>query len=137
MKSKSITSFDRETLRQLQAQMLAALQNVCEPLGVQVKTAGGSFSEFEFTAKFKVAVTSTAAKESKASEHEATWNAYAPLYGLKPEWFGREFVSGQAKYKIVGFMPRRSKFPVLAQRVGDGKAMLFPVDAVQRKFAAS
>lgn len=129
-----ITSFDRPHLRILDAKLLAALEGVCKPLGLDVKAVGGRFSEFEFTAKFSITVNSKEATQDKAKTEQQQWELYAPVYGLKPEWFGKEFTSAGKRFNIAGFLPKRSKFPVLAVRF-DGKRMLFPVDVVKAKFA--
>jgi hypothetical protein len=52
---------------------------------------------------------------------KALWNHYAQHLGLQADWFGREFVSGRMRFRVIGLTIGRRSNPVDLERVPDGK----------------
>jgi len=92
--------------------------------GYQYDTAGRYFKP-----KLLVAVKGeTGEFESPAA---IAFNANAAFYGLKPEDLGRVFSQHGTAYKITGLAPNASRYPILAERVHDGKGFKFTADGVK------
>jgi hypothetical protein len=86
-----------------------------------------SYSDYEFHTPLEVEVIDKA-EDLKKDKFES----YCPVCGLKPEDFGRIFIVGGKQYKIVDVKPNNRKYPVIAQRLSDGKSFKFPVDVVKK-----
>jgi hypothetical protein len=56
----------------------------------------------------------------------AIWNFYAQHFNVQPDWFGREFVSGRMRFRVVGLTIGRRSNPVDLERVPDGKVFRCP-----------
>jgi hypothetical protein len=120
----TITNFDKRTTKTLQEASVEALQEVARRYGVEVCQHGGSIDTGEVTLKFKFKVTDPAAKEAA---ERGKFEMYAPSFGLKAAHYGARFFSGRDReaYTLVGFEPKRSRYPLRGRRVRDGKEMLF------------
>ncbi len=115
---------DRNTARQLSAEVEAALQAVADRHGLVVKMGGGKFDSNTYVPKveFKTA-------DADSSEFEM----FASSYGLDPEDFGKVFVYGPGdRYKITGVAPRNHRFPILVEKVDSGKGYKFPSETVRK-----
>lgn len=120
-----ITGFTRENLRALNAELYDALKPVAAKHGIVVKPGNITFDTLSFKTKFEFAVTETASGVSGA---EATFRRDIEFSAMKPEHFGREFLSRDQRFKIVGFK-RGVRLPVIAARA-DGKRFRFAVSDV-------
>lgn len=60
----------------------------------------------------------------------------ARLCGAEPEWAGKLFMMKQTQFQVIGLLPSRPKFPILARNVRTGKNFVFPADFVRRLVAA-
>ena len=65
----------------------------------------------------------------------ALWNHYAQHLGLQADWFGREFVSGRMRFRVVGLTIGRRSNPVDLERVPDGKVFRCPPSLVRSGLA--
>jgi hypothetical protein len=104
-------------LRALLASRLTDLE------GVAVEVLRGTYDSTSVT--FKVRLTPGGA-EALADKAKADFEAYAGAYGLKGEYFGKEFTSGNGqRYKVVELKPGSSRYPVIGERP-DGKRFKLP-----------
>jgi hypothetical protein len=71
------------------------------------------------------------APEDDARHAKALFDVCAPRFGLKPEDFGRTFSFRGSDYRVTGIAPRGASYPVLAERVRDGRGFKFPASAVR------
>ena len=109
----------------------------------------------EITAKVEAAVEEAAAKigrsfglevevvarrrEDGASFHigfrseaasKAAFARYAGMFGLATEDYGKQIVYRRNVYKLVGLVPGRSRYPIQADRVPDGRKFKLPEEAL-------
>lgn len=113
----------------LRAEIDAALAQVAAKHDVQIKLGTGRFSAANASFKMEVA---TKTEEGMTLSSEVTaFKAQARIFGLDPEDFGKTFHSGGKTYTISGLVPRRPKFPVLANCLEDGKRYKFPAENVR------
>lgn len=74
----------------------------------------------------------------KRTKESATFEEYARhgIDGMRPEWLFAEFDDpqqgprGHGRVRVIGYMPRSVKWPVLVRRLSDGKQFKFPVERV-------
>lgn len=116
---------DKTEARRLSNIIEAALKTALAPQGYNVEIKGGKFSDDSFDPKVVIV---------KQGVNLGTQNfmRFAHLYGLKPQDHGREFVSNGVRYRLTGLAPNRPRFPILGERVPDGKKFKFPREVVQK-----
>jgi hypothetical protein len=107
---------DRNEAKKISNLMRSALSEAMKKAGYDVAIEGGVFSSTDF--KPKVTVTKAGTDLDKAN-----FEKYARLFNVKPTDYQREVTISETKFKIVGFAPKSSRFPVLAERVSDGRKM--------------
>lgn len=120
---------DREACRYLRDAIDENLAEIAAELGVSVKAGSASFTGKNVTFKVEFAILD-ASGQAQTKESDA-FKLYATSYGLKADDLGREFVDRNVRYKIIGLMPRSTRFPILCQRVGTDKQIKFPVETVR------
>lgn len=125
-----ISQFDRAACKTVEKAALEALQKVAADLGLTVRWEGGRFQSTDLTAKFKFSALTVST--GTGSGIPADFARLASQFGLKPEHFGADVVLNGTTYKITGLNARRGKFPVLVERVKDGKAFKLTLDSVTR-----
>ena len=74
-------------------------------------------------------------KEQKAAT-DLQNSAIARLCDAESAWFGKSFTIRQSTFKVIGLLPSRPKFPILAKNVKTGKNFIFPVSMVRNHLAA-
>jgi hypothetical protein len=126
----TVTTFDRATALTVQAEMLAALQDVAKKHGLLILNGGGSIGTTECTFKFKTLVKDQKAAKDNAKEQ---FEQYAATFGYKKEWFGKTFRHGNTVYTISGVAPTRHVNPITA-RSPRGKEYVFSVYDVAMRF---
>jgi hypothetical protein len=123
---KKVTTFNRQNIRQINAEMEAALTAIANKYGVDVKLGNTRFTGDNFTTKVQVA---TVGESGITMSKEATdFDRYKTILGIKMD-LGQEFQRNGKTYKIIGLKPRSKKYPVLAE-CSDGKTYKLPVDLI-------
>ena len=121
-------TLERSTVRDLSADIQAALQAVALKHGITFTPKGCTFSSTSATFRIEAAVIGDG---GVAETRERTdFPRYAGLFGLKPEWLDKSFVHGANTFTIIGIATRKSKQPVLAKQQGNGKTYVFPANTV-------
>jgi len=64
--------------------------------------------------------------DEKHEDYKRNWNLNCRRYGLKPEDLGVRFVIDGKMYITTGIKTANRKYPLLADRVMDGKGFKFP-----------
>lgn len=124
-----IQSIDRSTCRLLRDKINESLQELAQELGVTIEAGNASFTNSNVTFKVNIA---TKNEDGSVNTKEAEdFRRYAARYGLKPDDLGREFTSNGKRFKITGAKPRASRYPILAERIPDGKGYKFAPFQVQ------
>jgi len=123
---KKVTAFNRQNIRQINSELEAALKQVAEKYGLEVKLGNTRFTGDNFTTKVQVA---TVAEGGITMSKEATdFNRYKTILGINMD-LGQEFQRSGKTFTIVGLKPRSKKYPILA-KCSDGKTYKLPVDLV-------
>lgn len=125
-----MTSFDREQLKVLSAEMKNALQEVADRFGLSVELLGGKFTATEFTSRVQFGIRSTDTSGRTLDVNAVAFKNSAVLFGLKPAMLFGTFVHGRKTFQIIGLQPRRRANPVLGKDTVTGKTFIFPVSAV-------
>jgi len=122
----TITHFGRPEHRLLSPQIIAALKELGDRHGVNFSIEGGQIGS---KARFNLwAEPKTPAGGKSHAQRE--FEAYAAYYGLKPEHFGKTFISQGSLYRISGIKPSAPKYQILAERVTDGTVYKFTARGV-------
>lgn len=114
-----MTTLTRTTARSIQTEALAALKAVAEKYGMVVTPKTGSIGMAEVTLKF--AFTVTAAETGVP----ANFASRAKTLGLPEDCYGKTFKVGRIEYRISDINLNAPTYPVLAERVRDGRRFKF------------
>lgn len=125
---RHISEFTRKQVLALRADIAKALLPVEIKYNIVIRGAGGSWTSNNMTMKFTASVKSTDGDVQSPEIVAFRQSAFA--LGLQPTDLGREFRHRGTKYKLVGYHSRRPKFPMVGERVTDGKRFKFPIAAV-------
>jgi hypothetical protein len=123
----TMNQFDKPTCRLLAEEIDRALQPVAERHGIVIQHGRGSFSPTNYTLKIECSVRLNG--ETVTPEAEA-FKRYAEHYGLKPEDLGKIISHAGSQFRIVGLKPNSRRFPILAERLPDGKRFVLPAYAM-------
>jgi hypothetical protein len=124
-----IKAFDRTNLSLLRASMTAALASVEAQYGIKIVVGNARFLPDNATFKIELATVGTAGVAN--TRERDTFKRDAFLYGLKPEDLDKEIEYAGQRYIIKGLNTRRSKYPIVATRVRDGRTILLTVTGVK------
>lgn len=123
---------DRAIAKLISADIEAALQPVAETHGLQIKSKGGRFDDTTYTAKIECSeISNGVAQTPKRREFISMCDAF----GLKPEQLDATFKVRGETYRITGLAPSRQRYPVIAERVSDGKSYKMAADTVVEALA--
>lgn len=121
-----VTNFTPAECRRVAKVMEDALVGPLAELGLTVEFAGGKYDRTgSYTPKVTVRANGSAERE---------FASVASLVGLEAEDFGREFTVRGETYRVTGVNLKAPKFPVLAERVSDGRGFKFPEPTVRVAF---
>lgn len=120
-------SFDKSNLNVVREKVAAALAAVEEELGVKFLLGGCTYRENN--AKFALSVATVSESGEVETKEKGDFLRYAPYHGFKPEDFGATFTSNGEKFKIIGWLHRSHRYPILCERV-DGARRKFQVSSV-------
>jgi hypothetical protein len=123
-----IKQFNTANLKMLEASIDEALKPVAEKYGIQIKRLGGSFSPSDFRVRLECAVKNE--DGTFETSERADFKLFAPTIGLSSSDLDTEFEYNEVKYKIIGMKTRSHKYPIIGERVPDGKRFKFPASAV-------
>jgi predicted metal-dependent phosphotriesterase family hydrolase len=126
--STVLRRIDRETVEILRKKVEAALKEVAEMYGLAVVVRGGRYGENEYLPKIEFKVKETAAGKSVA---EAEFTARASILRIATQ-YGEVVTMRDETWRAVEINLRKSKFPVICERVRDGRRYCFPSAAFKR-----
>jgi hypothetical protein len=130
-----ITSFNKQNLRALFAEVEKALAPLAEKHGLKLERKHCSFRDDELPVAFKFITVKIDANGNAMDTRAKDFIKYASLYGLSEKDFLAEFTSNGDRFRITGFKPKARKYPVLAENVRTGKTYKFPVERVKAALA--
>ena len=112
--------------------MLTACRKFAAQTGLSIESAGwrgpGSAPDFAFHLTSRVTI--PAMHRRPHAPREQVFAQVAEHYGLKPGDLGREFSVRGERFRIIGIDPRRSKYPIAAERISNSGLYKFPSDEV-------
>lgn len=111
-----IKRFDRPILRNLQAEIEGELAALCKRHGLKVEFSGGRFDSLMWRPKLEITLVNKDGTDLSAKQQ---FEEYAAMYGLKAADFGREITLRGTRYAIVGINPRKHKYPIEIEQVGN------------------
>jgi hypothetical protein len=129
-----IKEFDKKNLNTLRADFDQAIAEVAKKHGIVIRLGNIRYDSVKATSKVEFAVTTapdgTTTANSQEALRAADFSRYAASFGLKPDQYGAIIKHGRESYKLVGFSPRSTRFPILATRLSDGKTFKLPESAI-------
>lgn len=129
--SAKIKEFNRTNARELVEECCKALEPIAKKYGLTLDEKGRSFYRDRLPMKFDLIVPVMDEKGEALDPKAQEFKKKALRVGLEPDDLHREFKSRGETYRIVGLNLRAKKYPVLGERVRDGKRFKFHVDTVR------
>jgi len=126
----TIEAFDKQNLKKVRAVINSALERAEEELGIELSIGNITYEAdgSNFRTKLQGAVLT---EGGDAMTQEARdFEFHAPMQGLSKDLLFTTFIHNGEQYKIVGWKPRSTKYPI-ACTSGD-KSYKFPISLVQR-----
>lgn len=132
------TTINAQTLKLLRPKIEAALAAVMAEAGLACKVTRGTYGGETGSFKLELCVPNESGEtDPSLIRAERDFAQYANLFGLKASDLGAEIKINGKKAKIVGLMPNRPKFPIVARYEGAKDVVLFTQDGTVRALAAS
>jgi|WetSurSiteA1Bulk_404760.scaffolds.fasta_scaffold92956_2 hypothetical protein len=101
-----IKTFTTTNLKEVREDINKALASVMAKHGLTIDLGNISYTGDQFTSKITAKVTNGGTKEDVAKRE---WDRWAPLYGMKAEWFGKEVRIGGSLLTITGIDHKKRK----------------------------
>lgn len=128
MKIKEFTS---SNVRALMAEIENALKPIAEKHGLLLDQKGRTFHRDAVPVMFQLTVPKMDENGTTLDAKAQAFQRDAHLVGLDPDALYRGLLIGGEKYRITGLNLRAKQFPVLAERIHDGKRFKLGVDMVK------
>jgi len=129
-KDKPITELTPAACEQVLDLILAACKGIAADHGLILEGARWRSNPAGTALETGFRVTLPGAADKERQVQKELFALAAEHIGLKASDFEREFSVAGDRYKITGIDPRRSKYPISAERVSDGRGYKFPIDEV-------
>lgn len=116
---------DKRAAGEIAAAAEEALTEVAEKFGLEVKFRGGKYDPQvgEYHPKFVFSLPGSEEREFA----RVAWE-----FGLSEDDFGTVFTSRGEEYRLKALSTRRPKYPVVGERVKDGKLYKFPEKVLEQ-----
>lgn len=124
-------SYNKQQIIDVRAKAQAALDAAFGPNVVKVAKSvyGDKLAiTFEFT---------PGGAEERAAKEREDFNNMALMFGLKAEHYGAQIRVRGEPWQLVGFMPRRPKYPMLVRQIATGKELLLTESTVKSQLGIS
>ena len=131
----TIKTFESQNVRTIMDECEEALTAIAEKHGLTLDRKGRTYRRDSLPVMFQFLIEELDADGNAMGAGAKDFIKHASLYGLKEDDFGAEFHSNGELFRITGFKPRARKYPVLAEKVRDGKTYKFPVERVKAALA--
>lgn len=122
---KSFTSSDLKTIRN---DIETSLEDVAKKHGIVIKIGSIKYSADQFHTKLDAFIPDINTQNMNARQIEGLKNLknYGRFYNVTENDFGKTFTDGNGqKFKFIGLMPSRPKYPVIGEDVKTGKIYKF------------
>jgi len=104
-------------MQQIRKAVESALKDIGVELGVSLQLGRGSFRTNEGHFRLNV----LASGDGEKSVEAANWELHCTRYGLEVSDLGKTIEAHGMRFKITGIMPSRPKYPILAEKLSDGR----------------
>lgn len=110
----------KELIEEFRADFKVAVEELQKKHNCTVKMGNVRYSNTSFT--FKTEARFANEDGEIEDEYREDWKRFVPIIeNLKVEWLDREFTHRGTNYKIVGYRPKASKYPVVGETSDGGK----------------
>jgi len=121
---------DLTKVRAIKKEMEELLVDFSKKHNVSITFGNGRYDDRG--CRFKMAILDIGGEEALTDMNAAIFKAHAPSFGLKADDFHRTFRSYRGeKVKIVGIKPRSFKYPIICEKLNNGKRYKFSPNEVQ------
>jgi hypothetical protein len=122
-----MTTIDSKTLKVLRPEIEKALKDLGGRFGIDFSLGRGTYNHSGVNGSL---VLEMAARDeaSGKSGAQVLFERHAPLFGLKPDDFGREFTHSRKRFKIVGINPNSKVNCLTIARLPDGKEFVMAAE---------
>jgi hypothetical protein len=129
-----IKAFDGPVLKMLYLEIEAALADLGRRHGISIRVGGARFEDRTAELRLELAVVGNGGRVVR-KESEA-FDRYHAVFGLEPGDLGRVVALDGEEHRLVGLAPNRPKYPIVLERVRDGKTVVGTRDVLERIIAA-
>jgi hypothetical protein len=91
----------------------------------EAEVGSGTYSDRKAT--FKVEIIDNADGDG----YKQLFEELAPLFGIDPSWYGVTFSTYHGTYTITKIKPKNRKYPIIAEKVNDGKPYKFSPEDIR------
>lgn len=126
----------RELLQVLRPKLEAAIAPIMKEFGIVGRVGNASYAREGTSGTFKLELATQDAGGNTMTKDAEAYRTYAALYKWKVALFATVDYNGK-KFKVVGYLPRSAKFPILAENLADGKTYKLPERVVNPVFASA
>ena len=123
----NIERFDTTNLKTIRADITEALKTVSEKYGITISMGNISYTEAEMKTSLKAII-----ENENVNGKEVMFKKICFMFGLTESDYGKEFVSNGRTFKVDGLEPKKSKYPIIATCLSDGKRYKFEVMQYKR-----
>ena len=106
-------------VREIADEAIVMLEELADKRGISVTYGGGNYSKSNAVLKFEFAILNEGGVAQTRTVED--WATFAPRYGLPVDGIGKMFQTGNGYFRIVGWKHGNSKYPVICEKVADGK----------------
>ena len=122
-----VTEITGPFLRAAREEMEAELKDFGEKYGLTISIGTARYTKGN--AAFKLQLVTTCSDGTVNTQEAENFKLNAHQFGLKPEHLNAEITYLGRKYKLVGLAPNSIKFPLIVERIPDGKGYRMPLYA--------
>ena len=118
-----------DLIRRFQDEALQVLTEIAERHGFKAEIKPGTkYNSCFFRFQVEIALVMDGEAQTEAQQ---AWIAMAPLHGLKAEDFGRTFHYNQTQYRVVGWLPKNRRYPILVEDTRTQKRVKMALEVLQ------
>src|SRR5689334_21625334 len=129
-----IKAFDGPVLRMLYPEIEAALADLGRRHGISIRVGSARFGDRTADLRLELAVVGAGGRVVRKESEEFDW--HHATFGLEPGDLGRVVALDGEEHRLIGLAPNRPKYPIVLERVRDGKTVLGTRDVLEKIIAA-
>lgn len=119
----------RDEANSLRKKLEAILDEINEQDDFPVKLTLGP-CKFGHSATFKLVCDPKTSSGEVVSAEAVAYQKHAKYHNMDPNWLNAEFEFRHTDYRLIGAVWSRYKFPILVERIRDGKRFKFATKTI-------